>query len=336
LKEVLIKRVDYASVLGEARAFVSPGLERVQGIMETVAQGAPGRLSGYFKDLLTKRGKRIRSTFLLLLAQTGRNFDLERAARVCAAVELIHLGSLIHDDIIDGSDLRRNEKTAHQRWGNRMAVLLGDFALAKAMELIWNDPDTRIPLSLCRASSRLIKAEVLEVDRAGRKDLSASEYLDIIEGKTAALLEACGECGAILAGHDPADIRMGATLGRDFGIAFQIIDDLLDFGFGAEQLDKRTFSDVRNGFLTLPLILFFADCAPPERRRMEELLENAGQESRQTEIRLLLEKHSAFQKARDMAVARVQAGLPFLESLPETPAARHLRQLCTLMTERSA
>jgi geranylgeranyl pyrophosphate synthase len=217
-----------------------------------------------------------------------------------------------------------------------MAVLLGDFALAKAMELIWNDPDTRIPLSLCRASSRLIKAEVLEVDRAGRKDLSASEYLDIIEGKTAALLEACGECGAILAGHDPAGIRMGATLGRDFGIAFQIIDDLLDFGFGAEQLDKRTFSDVRNGFLTLPLILFFADCAPPERRRMEELLENAGQESRQTEIRLLLEKHSAFQKARDMAVARVQAGLPFLESLPETPAARHLRQLCTLMTERSA
>lgn len=340
LKEVLtsreVRNVDYASVLGEARNFVAEGLDRVHEHMEAVAQTAPGQLSGYLADLLTRKGKRIRSTFLLLLAQSGRDFDLDRAARVCAAVELVHLGSLIHDDIIDGSDLRRNEKTAHQRWGNRMAVLLGDFILAKSMELIWGDADRRIPLSLCRASSRLIKAEVLEIERSGRLDLSVEEYHEIIAGKTAALFEACGECGALLAGMDENGARKGATLGRDFGIAFQIVDDLLDFGIGgAVHLDKRTFSDVKNGFLTLPLILFFADCGAEQRERMLALLENPQVETNQIAIRRMLEESSAFQKAHAMAFEKVLEGQTFLETLPETQAIMHLRRLCTLMTERT-
>ena len=340
LKEVLARHetrsADYGSVLGEARDFVSQGLDRVHEHMGVVAQTAPGQLAGYLQDMLTRRGKRVRSTFLLLLAQSGRSFDLDRAARVCAAVELIHLGSLIHDDIIDGSDLRRNEKTAHQRWGNRMAVLLGDYILAKSMELIWSDPDRRIALSLSRASSRLIKAEVLEIERSGRLDLSVDEYHEIIAGKTAALFEACGECGALLAGLDENEVRQGAALGRDFGIAFQIVDDLLDFGIGgAAHLDKRTFSDVKNGFLTLPLILFFADCGSDERKRMLDLLENAHVELNQIAIRRMLEEHSAFQKAHQMAQEKVLAGLSFLESLPENQAVLHLRQVCTLMTERT-
>ena len=339
LKEVLtpreIKNADYTSVLGEARDFVSRGLDRVHDHMEAVARNAPGRLSSYMQDLLTRRGKRIRSTFILLLAQTGGEFDLDRAARVCASVELVHLGSLIHDDIIDGSDLRRNEKTAHQKWGNHMAVLLGDYILAKSMEIIWGDPDSRIPLSISRASSRLIKAEVLEVERAGRLDLTLSEYHEIIAGKTAALFEACGECGALLAGFDDSGSRRGGALGRDFGIAFQIVDDLLDFGIGAVHLDKRTFADVKNGFLTLPLILFFAHCSPEERSQMLVLLENPQVEANQITLRALLNEHSAFQKAHEMALEKLLSGQAFLESLPESPAALHLRQLCMLMTQRT-
>jgi geranylgeranyl pyrophosphate synthase len=335
VKEVLTPRADYASVLSEARDFVSPGLERVQTIMESVAHGAPGNLSGHLQQLLNRRGKRVRSTFLLLLAQSGNGFDLERAARVCAAIELIHLGSLIHDDIIDGSDLRRDEKTAHQRWGNRVAVLLGDYTLSKSMELIWEDADRRVPLSLCRASSALIKAEVLEVERAGRMDLTLEEYREIIAGKTAALFDACGECGALLAGFDAGDVRRASALGRNFGLAFQIIDDLLDFGVGAEQLDKRTFSDVKNGLLTLPLILFLNAANPEEKARLLALLKDAHIESNQVAIREMLETRDAFGQARGMALDSVRSGLEFLESLPPSPAALHLRQVCMLMTERS-
>jgi geranylgeranyl pyrophosphate synthase len=335
VKEVLAPRADYASVLGEARDFVSPGLDRVQAIMESVAEGAPGNLSGHLKQLLSRRGKRVRSTFLLLLAQSGTGFDLERAARVCAAIELIHLGSLIHDDIIDGSDLRRDEKTAHQRWGNRVAVLLGDYTLSKSMELIWEDEDRRVPLSLCRASSALIKAEVLEVERAGRMDLSLEEYREIIAGKTAALFDACGECGALLAGLDADEIRQASALGRNFGLAFQIIDDLLDFGVGAGHLDKRTFSDVKNGLLTLPLILFLNVAETGEKARMLTLLAEAHLESSQVAIRELLESRDAFGQARGMALDNVRSGLAFLESLPASPAVQHLKQVCLLMTERS-
>src|SRR5690606_31557677 len=108
------------------------------------------------------------------------------------------------------------------------------YTLAKSMEMVWNDRDHRIPLSISKASSRLIMAEVMEVEHAGNAGLSLEQYFAVIEGKTAALIMACGECGAILAGFDDDKVRSGSELGRNFGIAFQIIDDLLDFGFGAE------------------------------------------------------------------------------------------------------
>ncbi len=113
------------------------------------------------------------------------------------------------------------------------------------------------------------------------------------------------------------------------------MDDLLDFGIGALNLDKRTFSDVKNGFLTLPLILFFDECGPDERARMLALLENPQVEANQLAVRALLNEHSAFQKAHEMALEKLLSGQAFLESLPETPASLHLRQLCLLMTRRT-
>lgn len=341
MKDFLTTEIPYEQVLREARESVGEGLDAVHNLMLEVADTAPGTLAGHLNSLLVRKGKRIRSTFLLLLASAGsdpgsRNAKgAERAVRVSAAIELIHLASLVHDDIIDGSDLRRNEKTAHQRWGNRMAVLLGDYTLAKSMEMVWSDRDHRLPLSLSRASSRLIMAEVLEIDQAGNPDVTLEQYFSVIEGKTASLLQACGECGAILAGFDEAMVRGGAELGRNFGIAFQIIDDLLDYGFGAENLDKRTFSDLKNGTFTLPLILFFDECAPAERDRMRELLSSPEAESSQVQIKRMLEGRRTFQKARDIAIERINAGIPFLDSLPDNESSRHLRKVCRLMADRS-
>ncbi|HLP43620.1 MAG TPA: polyprenyl synthetase family protein [Fibrobacteria bacterium] len=335
MKDFLTAEIPYDQVLKEARDFAGPGLDEVHNLMLGVADSAPGTLSGHLNSLLVRKGKRIRSTFLFLLASTGKKLDLERTARVSAAIELVHLASLVHDDIIDGSDLRRNEKTAHQRWGNRMAVLLGDYTLARSMEMVWSDSDHRLPLSLSRASSRLIMAEVLEIDQAGNPDITLDQYFSVIEGKTAALLQACGECGAILAGFDDAMVKGGAELGKNFGIAFQIIDDLLDYGFGAENLDKRTFSDLKNGTFTLPVLLFFRDCGAADRDRMRELLAIRQQESAQEQIKRMLEAQGTFGKARDIAVARITACMPFLESLPDNEASRHLRKVCRLMTERS-
>lgn len=335
MSDFLTAVVTYEQVLKEARDCVAASLDEVQKVMLEVADNAPGKLSGQLNSLLARKGKRIRSTFLFLLASSGREGNSDRAVRVAAAIELIHLASLVHDDIIDDSDLRRNEKTAHKRWGNRMAVLLGDYTLAKSMEMVWSDRDHRIPLSLSKASSRLIMAEVMEVEQAGNADLSLEQYFAVIEGKTAALLMACGECGAILAGFEEPMVMAGSQLGRDFGMAFQIIDDLLDFGYGAENLDKRTFSDLKNGYFTLPLILFFDSCDAGERKEMLALLATASLESSQHQIKQLLESRMAFTKARDIAIARINACMPYLESLPDTAASRHLKKLCRMMTDRS-
>jgi len=335
VSDIPTAELSYEQVLREARDCVASGLDEVHKVMLEVAANAPGKLAGQLNTLLARRGKRIRSTFLFLLASSGRNWQFDRAVKVSAAIELIHLASLVHDDIIDDSDMRRNEKTAHKRWGNRMAVLLGDYTLAKSMEMVWSDKDHRIPLSLSKASSRLIMAEVMEVDQAHNADLSIEQYFSVIEGKTAALIQACGECGAILAGFDESMVRSGAEVGRNFGMAFQIIDDLLDYGYGAENLDKRTYSDVKNGYFTLPLILFFSSCDPAEKIEMLALLASAGQESAQVRINALLESHMAFQKARDIAVAKINACMPFLDSLPENASSMHLKRVCRLMTERS-
>lgn len=335
MSNLLTKELSYEQVLKEARNCVGTGLDEVHRVMLQVADNAPGKLAGQLNALLLRRGKRIRSTFLLLMASSGPDWQFERTVRVSAAIEFIHLASLVHDDIIDDSDLRRNEKTAHQRWGNRTAVLLGDYTLAKSMEMIWSDRDHRLPLSLSKASSRLIVAEVLEVDQAHNAELSLAQYFSVIEGKTAALLQACGECGAILAGFDEDMVRAGAEVGRNFGMAFQIIDDLLDFGYGAENLDKRTFSDLKNGYFTLPLILFFSSCDLDERKRMLTLLASSELESSQLSINSMLEANMAFQRAREIAIAKISACMPFLDSLPDNSSSQHLRKLCRLMTDRS-
>ncbi len=327
--------VPYEVILQEARDFVASDLDAVHRLMVGVAEAAPGRLSKALQDLLQKRGKRIRSTFLLLLASTRSDLDHVRAVRACAAVELIHLASLIHDDIIDDSDVRRNEKAAHQRWGNRFAVLLGDYILAKSMEMIWGDGDHRVPTALSRASSNLIRAEVAEIDQAGRADVTVEQYLATIEGKTASLLEACGECAAVIAGFDPERIRGCAEIGRNFGVSFQIIDDLLDFGFGAANLDKRQFSDLKNGLFTLPMLLFLASASESDKTELLSLLSRAGEAEAQSRIVKLLTLSGVFERARDMAAERVNACLPLLAALPAGPAANHLRRVCSLMTERT-
>lgn len=327
--------VPYEVILQEARDFVASDLEAVHRLMIGVAEAAPGRLSKALQDLLQRRGKRIRSTFLLLLASTRDDLDHSRAVRACAAVELIHLASLIHDDIIDDSDVRRNEKAAHQRWGNRFAVLLGDYILAKSMEMIWGDGDHRVPTALSRASSNLIRAEVAEIDQAGRADVTVEEYLATIEGKTASLLEACGECAAVIAGYDPERIQGCADIGRHFGVSFQIIDDLLDFGFGAVNLDKRQFSDLKNGLFTLPMLLFLESASSADKTEFLSLLSRAGDADTQRRVVELLMQAGVFERARAMAAARVDACLPLLAALPAGPAANHLRRVCSLMTERT-
>ncbi len=318
-----------------------PGLNTCQLLVEEIAVTAPGQLRPRLEHIMGRKGKRVRATMMLLIADTGIQTEtpesLERKARVAAGLEMLHLASLVHDDVIDESELRRGIFTANAEWGNKMAVLVGDYILSKSMELVVSEPDRRIPAILSQASSRLVAGEVLEMDLAGKLDASYEEYQAVIEGKTASLFEASGRCGAILAGHDAPLVDACGELGRHFGITFQIVDDLLDFGVGAGDLGKATFSDLANGVITLPLVLFFADCSTADRVKMTELLQSAGREEpgAAESAKNFLDQHGVFDRVLESAMGHMKAAMGILDRLPTGVARNILAEVCNAMVHRS-
>jgi geranylgeranyl pyrophosphate synthase len=331
-----VEQANYIETLDEIRNSVKPELDRSYEIMQEVASSAPGSLSGYLRDLVSRKGKRMRPTFVLLVASSGGNNSTERAALVSSSIELLHLATLVHDDIIDGSDMRRNGKTAHKKWGPRIAVLVGDFALSKALELIINEEDRRIPQSISRAASHLIAGEIMEIEQLGNMDLSLDDYFQVIHGKTASLWETCGECGAVLADFSEEMVNRCADLGKNMGAAFQIIDDLLDFGVGAKNLGKEVNIDLQNGLITLPLILYFKYNNSEKNSEMKSLLSDGINGNEQARIIELLDQSDCFRRTKDMALEKIQNCISTLKMFPVSQYFNHLIDFCEIMGHRSA
>lgn len=328
-------------VLGRAREAVRPGLDLCQRHVIEVAEAAPGQLRPRLEHIMGRKGKRVRATMMLLLGGTCcgplNEKELLRQSRIAASLEMLHLASLVHDDVIDKSELRRGIFTANAEWGNKMAVLVGDYILSKSMDLAVTEPDRRIPAILSAASGRLVAGEVLELDLAGKLDATIEEYQAVIEGKTASLFDACGRCGAILAGHDEDLVEACGQLGSHFGMTFQIIDDLLDFGIGATDLGKAKFADLANGLVTLPLLLYFAKCSVTEREAMIALLNQAGLEEvgAAEKVKSALQAKGSFDEAMEMAMQHMQGALSVLDRLPAGPARDILAEVCGAMVHRS-
>jgi octaprenyl-diphosphate synthase len=325
----------YTSVLTDARSKVQAGLDLSDEIIANIAVSAPGELRARMEKIIARKGKRVRSTLLFLIGATGtKPASLERRAKAASSIELLHLASLLHDDIIDETDMRRGEPTAHTLWGNRMAVLVGDYALSKALELVVVDEDQRVAKVVSEASSKLVAGEVLELDLAG-KDLTIEQYYQVIDGKTAALIEACAACGSILAGHSDELVKACGEMGRDFGIAFQIIDDLLDYGFGASDLGKAKYSDLQNGLSTLPMILYYQNLTETEIDHITELRSKGERKDIQKEIISLLTAKNCFLGTQEIAMKHIKQALSTLNSLPDSLAKEQLLSMCGSMATRS-
>ncbi len=330
-----MKEVVFPNVLNEIKDSVSSGLDESHEIMKAVSKNAPGRLSFYMDELVSRKGKRMRATFVFLIAATKKGFSQRRAALVASSIELLHLATLVHDDIIDESERRRHELTAHKKWGAQIAVLVGDYALSKALELIIEDEDRRIPTSISGSSSKLVAGEILEIEHSGKLGLTMEEYYEVIYGKTASLWESCGECGAIIAGFDDELVKETANLGKNMGMAFQIIDDLLDYGFGAEDLGKAKNSDIQNGLTTMPLILFFESCSSEDKAKMEALINGEVGAEDMKEISAMLTQSGSFQKAKDIAFEKIEACFDTIKKFPESKEKGYLKDLCEMLANRS-
>jgi octaprenyl-diphosphate synthase len=327
-------KADFKAVLSQARNLVREALDQTESVIMQVAKNAPAGISDRLQSLFTRKGKRIRSTLLCLLANCGtQKPDIERVAHSCAAIELLHLASLVHDDIIDGTDVRRGQKTAHREWGTQVAVLIGDYVLSQSMRCVI-DEDSNIPGIISDAADKLIVGEILELDHCGDMYLSRQAYNEIIDGKTAALIDAAARLGGIMAGFDQPMVDECAKMGTHFGIAFQIIDDLLDYGYGSVNMDKAKFTDLSNGLITLPLLYYFEDCTTEERAEMESLIAKASEEGTPEKIHNRLMAKKSFAKAKAEAQEHLEQALAIADKFPKSNFTEEILAMFSSMSER--
>lgn len=326
---------EFQTVLTQARTLVQEQLELTEKVIFGIAKNAPSGISERLESLFQRKGKRIRSTLLSLIAQGGVQApDPMRVAHACAGIELLHLASLVHDDIIDGTDIRRGQKTAHREWGTQVAVLIGDYVLSQAMQCVIDEESHDIPTVLSKAADKLIAGEILELDYSGNTRLSFEEYDRIIDGKTAALIAAAARIGGILAGYDKETIDKYAQMGSHFGIAFQIVDDLLDYGFGSKNLDKAKFTDLGNGLITLPLLYYFKDCTEQEHADMEALISKADQAGIPEKIIENLDTRDSFKKAKAKAQDHLEKALEIAQGMPSSIFTDEIIQIFASMDNR--
>ncbi len=218
-------------------------------------------------------GKRMRPALLLLVARLlGHDGDEE--VTYAAVVEFIHTATLIHDDVIDHAALRRGQTTINELWGNSLTVLLGDWLYTNAMRMALSHGNLEVVRELCDATLRMVEGELLALQRLGSIDLTVDEYFGIIDRKTAHLFSAACSVPCLIAPARPDARRALQRYGKSLGTCFQLVDDLLDFTASEAELGKPVLSDLKEGKLTLPLILLLPRVAPAERRLVQQVLED--------------------------------------------------------------
>ncbi len=279
-------------------------------------------------------GKRLRPALLLLCAQAVGHVRDEHLT-LATVVEMIHTATLIHDDVLDEASMRRHLATVNSRWDNESSILLGDFLFTHAFHLASMLETTFACRRIGRATNRVCEGELRQKGSRGDFRLSETEYLSIIEAKTAELTACSCELGAYYAGGDEACVARYAAYGRDLGIAFQIADDILDLLGEESQTGKSLGTDLAKQKLTLPLIRLMALLDERHREQLTQLLENGSQLRREL-LLPLLERYGAIRYAADRAKHYADQARRRLDGLPLNPAVDSLRRLTHFVVSRSA
>jgi octaprenyl-diphosphate synthase len=281
-------------------------------------------------------GKRLRPA-LVLLSSRLCGYEGPAAIRLGAVVELIHTATLVHDDIIDEADMRRGRPSTNSRWGNHLSVLAGDWLYMQAFNVALAERNFKILDLLIGLTQVMVEGELLELSYLRRPNVTEDEYLDLAYRKTASLFSACLRLGAILGGRsDEEEMKLG-EYGTNLGLAFQLIDDLLDFTSSEEKLGKPIGNDLREGKVTLPLIYLLRKCRPEESDKILRVFEERGFHSvRFGEILEMVKGHGTLRAAREKAQHFADLAARCLAGFPDSQHKDALRSLSEFIVERES
>jgi octaprenyl-diphosphate synthase len=261
-------------------------------------------------------GKRVRPAVLLMAARLS-GYTGDRAVLYASVVEFIHTATLVHDDIIDGADLRRGRLAVHSRWGNDITVLLGDYLYIKSMAMALTQDSLEIIRLLCDVTLRMIEGELYQLTKTGDVDISEDEHFEIIRRKTAFLFGGCAQIGGMLGGVTPEREAALREYGFNLGVAFQLVDDLLDYTADQTVLGKPIGGDLREGKVTLPIILLLQRGGEDAGRLIRTVVEERSVSAEQwRDILRLLREHRATEQAYERAVEYAQRAKDCLSVFP--------------------
>lgn len=287
--------------LSGLQALVSDDLIKVNKVIVDRMDSRVPLIPELAGHIVASGGKRLRPLMTLASAKLC-GYSGERHIQLAACVEFIHTATLLHDDVVDESDLRRGNATANALWGNQASVLVGDFLFSRAFQLMVQDGSLRVLDILSTASAIIAEGEVLQLITANDTATSEDAYLEVISSKTAALFSAACRVGAVVSDRPKAEEEALESYGRNLGIAFQLVDDVLDFSAKQATLGKTVGDDFREGKITLPIILAFRRGDDAERAFWNRTLEELDQKDGDLEHAMgLLEKHGALNDTIDRA-----------------------------------
>jgi octaprenyl-diphosphate synthase len=285
--------------------------------------------------LVAAGGKRVRPMLTLIAAQLC-GYRGGRHVPLAAAVEFIHTATLLHDDVVDESDLRRGLATANAIWGNKPSVLVGDFLFSRAFQLMVEDGSLEVLAILANASAVIAEGEVAQLMTANDAETTEERYLAVITAKTATLFAAAAQIGAVVGERPPVDAEALRRYGENLGIAFQLIDDVLDYSAREVVLGKSIGDDFRDGKITLPVVLAFQRGDGKERRFWRRTLEQGEQrEGDLTHAIELLERRAALADSLTRATGFSETARRSLERFPPTPARQAMLDLADFCVERA-
>ena len=301
-------------------------LERMQSPVALIPQ-----LAGH---IIAAGGKRLRP-MLTLAAARMCGYRGERHVALAAAVEFIHTATLLHDDVVDASDLRRGRDTANAVWGNKPPILVGDFLFSRSFELMVADGSLRILEILSRASSVIAEGEVLQLMTANDTATSEAGYLAVIQAKTAELFAAASRIGAVIAERPQEEEEALERYGRNLGIAFQLVDDMLDFSAHSIEFGKSIGNDFRDGKVTLPVLLAFARGDEEERAFWRRTIEEQDQRAGDLELAIhLIERRGALAETLSRARSYAATAIDALSMFRDGIERRALIDAAAFATER--
>ena len=300
-------------------------------IAQRLASGVPlvGEVAQY---IISAGGKRLRPALLLLVCG-ALGFRGPQRHTLAAVVEFIHTATLLHDDVVDESTLRRGRATANENFGNPASVLVGDFLYSRAFQMMVELGDMRIMQILADATNVIAEGEVLQLMNMHDASLDEAAYLRVIRSKTAKLFEASARLGAVLAGSDNATEEACATYGQALGTAFQVIDDVLDYAGDVSEMGKNLGDDLREGKATLPLIAAMQRGSAQQCALVREAIET-GAVDRLDQIATIVRNTGALEVTRQAAADEAQRALDAAAALPANAWSGGLLQLAAQLLQR--